>query len=527
MARYLKFDHVSFQFPGMTKTLLTDIDAHFAQGWTGIVGPNGAGKTTLLRLATGELEPTQGAIDHLSTGLYAVQRTDNPPEGLAEFQEAHDAEAMDLRVRLGIQEGWFSRWNTLSHGERKRLQIAVVLWSNPEVLALDEPTNHIDVGARAMLIDALKHYKGVGLLVSHDRELLDTLCSQCLFVYPPKIVMRPGGVTAGMEQDRLEQVSARKQDESAKDASRRLMKAAQAKREQAEHQAAKSKSTKFVKPAKNDHDARAKRQLAKLTGKDASGSKQSANLSQKAREIEASRANLSIRKEYEMGFWLEGSSCSTRGSVLSVPAGEIPLGDGRRLVYPELYVSPTDRIALTGGNGLGKSTLLKRLLPQVNVPTERLISVPQEITAEEAKAILDEARSLPKDRLGFVMTSVSRLGSRPGRLLESEQPSPGEIRKLLLALGVNRGPHLIVMDEPTNHMDLPSIECLEGALSKCPCALILVSHDRVFLDKLTDYTWHLELQPDGVTVKLVVGRREAIPAWDEEDFGLTPESDED
>ena len=217
-----------------------------------------------------------------------------------------------------------------------------------------------------------------------------------------------------------------------------------------------------------------------------------------------------------MGFWLEGSGCSTRNAVLAVPAGEIPLGDGRRLVYPELYVSPTDRIALTGPNGLGKSTLLKRLLQNVNVPPERLISVPQEITVEEAKGILEEARSLPKDRLGFVMTSVSRLGSRPGRLLESEQPSPGEIRKLLLALGVNRGPHLIVMDEPTNHMDLPSIECLEEALSDCPCAMILVSHDRAFLDKLTDYTWNLELQEEGLTVKLVIGRREAAPVWDPE-----------
>ena len=519
MARFLRFEHVSFQYPGMTKALLSDVDAHFSRGWTGIVGPNGAGKTTFLRLATGGLEPSSGTIHHLSTGLYAVQRTDDPPEGLDDFVAAKDPEAIELRVRLGIRDDWHTRWNTLSHGERKRLQIAVVLWSDPEVLALDEPTNHIDSAARAMLIDALKRFNGVGLLVSHDRELLDALCSQCLFVHPPKAVVRPGGVTAGMEQDRLEQESARKMDDHAKDASRRLMKAAQAKREQADHKAALSKSAKHIKPNKNDHDGKAKRQLAKMTGKDAWASKQSAGLNKKAKEIEATRAGISIRKEYEMGFWLEGSGCSTRNAVLAVPAGEIPLGDGRRLVYPELYVSPTDRIALTGPNGLGKSTLLKRLLQNVNVPPERLISVPQEITVEEAKGILEEARSLPKDRLGFVMTSVSRLGSRPGRLLESEQPSPGEIRKLLLALGVNRGPHLIVMDEPTNHMDLPSIECLEEALSDCPCAMILVSHDRAFLDKLTDYTWNLELQEDGLTVKLVIGRREAAPVWDPDGDG--------
>ncbi len=516
MARFLRFEHVSFTYPGMTRMLIEDVDAHFTQGWTGIVGPNGAGKTTFLQLATGGLEPSKGFVHHLSTGLYAVQRTDNRPEGWEDFVEATDGQSVDLKVRLGVRNDWFDRWDTLSHGERKRSQIAVVLWHDPEVLALDEPTNHIDANARLMLIDALKRYKGVGLLVSHDRELLDALCSQCLFINPPHAVLRPGGVTAGMEQDRREQTAARAQDTTAKEAAKRLMKAAQSKLEQAEHTAAVSKSAKHIKPSKKDHDGKAKRNLAKMSGKDSWAVAQSATLAKKAREVEASRAGISIRKDYEMGFWLEGSTCSMRNTVLSVEAGELPLGDGRKLVYPELYVSPTDRIALTGANGLGKSTLLRKLLKSVNVSEDRLISIPQEITAIEAKEILEEVRGLQKEKLGLVMTSVSRLGSRPGRLLESEQPSPGEIRKLLLALGVTRGPHLIVMDEPTNHMDLPSIECLEEALSACPCALLLVSHDRKFLDKLTDYTWNLELQEDGKTVRLQIGRREAVPTWDPE-----------
>jgi ATPase subunit of ABC transporter with duplicated ATPase domains len=109
---------------------------------------------------------------------------------------------------------------------------------------------------------------------------------------------------------------------------------------------------------------------------------------------------------------------------------------------------------------------------------------------------------LPKESLGRVMTSVSRLGSRPGRLLESEQPSPGEVRKLLLALGVDHGPHLILMDEPTNHMDLPSIGCLEEALEECPCALLLVSHDLRFLDGLVEWRWHLVAEGDTVRLRV-------------------------
>jgi ATPase subunit of ABC transporter with duplicated ATPase domains len=95
------------------------------------------------------------------------------------------------------------------------------------------------------------------------------------------------------------------------------------------------------------------------------------------------------------------------------------------------------------------------------------------------------------------MTVVSRLGSRPERLLESETPSPGEVRKLLLAQGITRAPHVIVMDEPTNHLDLPSIECLEKALSGCPCALLLVSHDVQFVEALTQRRWSIEREEDG------------------------------
>jgi ATPase subunit of ABC transporter with duplicated ATPase domains len=93
------------------------------------------------------------------------------------------------------------------------------------------------------------------------------------------------------------------------------------------------------------------------------------------------------------------------------------------------------------------------------------------------------------------MTIVSRLDSRPGRLLESDAPSPGETRKLLLAIGMTYAPHIIIMDEPTNHMDLPSIQCLEEALSNCPCAVVLVSHDKPFLDSLTKANWIISQSP--------------------------------
>jgi ATPase subunit of ABC transporter with duplicated ATPase domains len=203
-----------------------------------------------------------------------------------------------------------------------------------------------------------------------------------------------------------------------------------------------------------------------------------------------------IRKQYELGIWIEGERCG-RDTLFRLHAGTIPLGSARELRYPDLTMLPADRIALTGANGTGKSTLVRLILSTIDLPPERLTCLPQEIDLRSSCDIVAELRRQPCAMLGKIMTVVSRLGSRPARLLESDEPSPGELRKLLLSLGIARQPHLIIMDEPTNHLDLPSIECLEEALEDCPCGLLLVSHDEPFLRRLTRTRWHIAADPSG------------------------------
>ncbi|HEX2099228.1 MAG TPA: ATP-binding cassette domain-containing protein [Candidatus Synoicihabitans sp.] len=499
----LTFQSVEFAHPGMTAPLFSDLTVEFPSGWTGIVGPNGAGKTTLLKVAAGELNAQNGTVRRQGLALYVAQRTDDPPEGLEDFIWAPDATVLKARLRVG--DDWPERWSTLSHGERKRAQIAVALWREPALLALDEPSNHIDAEARRLLVRALAEFTGVGLLVSHDRTLLDELCTQCLVIDPPDAVLRPGGVTEALAQQENEENAARQANDVLRRKENRLQAEAQRRRVIADQKTAASRGSKQKKIPIHDHDGRAQRNLAKLTGKDAYAGKMVAQMRQRAGKVAAQRSEIAVKKRYETGIWVDGASFMPRDFLLRLPAGRLPLGGGRELHFPELAIGGTDRIALTGANGLGKSTLIRQVLSQLQLPAEKCVSVPQEVSAEDSRALLDTVKRLPNDERGRVMTTISRLGSRPARLLESALPSPGEVRKLLLALGIVRGPHLIVMDEPTNHLDLPGILCLEEALADCPCAMLLVSHDEAFLAKITNIDWHLTRDSAGDTRLEITG----------------------
>jgi len=493
---FVRFHNITFAYPSAAEPLFRDLSLHLPRGWSGVVGANGTGKTTLLRLAAGQLRPDTGTVEMPARAVYCPQRTDDVPDRFGQFAGAQTKSAWTIREMLSVEGDWANRWDTLSHGERKRAQIATALWLEPEVLAIDEPTNHLDALARDLVATSLRSFRGVGLLVSHDRELLDSLCTQCVFIDPPDVTVRPGGVTKGAEAARLEQQTAQRQHEQNKRAYEKVRREA-VRREELARQAQSRRSKRHL--AIRDHDAREKKDRARVSGKDGVGGKLRRQLRGQLAGAEERSQTTRVKKQHEIGIWLPGST-SKRNALLELPAGSLPLGEHRRLAYPDLTIRPTDRIALTGVNGSGKSTLVRHLLAKLEVSPGQLTYVPQEIDAGRSRQMLDQVRRLAKDRLGNLMTIVSRLGSRPDRLLASDDPSPGETRKLLLALGMLGAPHIIIMDEPTNHMDLPSIEALEAALADCPCSLLLVSHDRRFLQALTRTTWHIAADPDAAEV---------------------------
>lgn len=490
----LSINTMTFSYDSMIESLFSNVTLHFPEGWTGIVGPNGSGKSTLLLLAAGLLTPVRGSVEGPSHIRYCEQRTDTPPEGLGAFLASKEKGDAVLRDRLGIGDNWLFRWETLSHGERKRAQIGVALHEEPDVLALDEPTNHVDAEARGLLEAALRNFRGIGLLVSHDRDLLDSLCTRCLFLDPPDVVIYTGNYTACAAQREQARISLVHRREQARETLNKLEREFTV-RSQKAARADRERSKRGL--AYRDHDAREKINRGRVTGKDAVHGKRVRQMEGRIRQAEEQLGAVRIKRAAPNGISLDTRRIR-KDTIFYLEPGTLSLGPERALQYPALALRSRDRIALTGSNGTGKSTLIDLCMKAVTIPPERLIYIPQEIPPERAHHAVEEIRNIPAHLRGSIMTIVSRLGSDPERLLRTEEPSPGEIRKLILALGILHSPCCIVMDEPTNHMDLVSVECLEAALDEVECALLLVSHDERFLRRLTSVRWHIESSaPEG------------------------------
>ncbi len=483
---YLRISNVSYTYPGSNQQAISAVSMNLDSGWTAFAGANGCGKTTLLKLATGLQIPDKGSIVSSGTAVYLPQRTDHPPEYMNEFLFDWSSESIRMRDMLEIGDDWGDRWDTLSYGERRRLQIAAAIWTQPSVLALDEPFNHLDTECRSLLIESMKEYHGCGLLVSHDRYAMDLLCTSCALFFPEGIRLYRTGYTSAMkvERDKQENLVGKRKRAGVKylqlkrDARRKMLKA----RTIQAHASGNNISFKDI--CKYNYDGPSRRDS--IVQKAGQRSREAAARADRAKEHMES---IKYRKIYRTGVELSGE-ISTRNYLLDIHPGEIRIGE-TILLYPRLEIRPEDRIALTGGNGAGKTILLGCLCPELNCPSAKLIWIPQEITAEQCSGVLEEVKKLSREDLGQIMTIVRRLGSDPERMLCSEVPSPGEARKLLLALGLAKTPWLVIMDEPTNHMDLPSVECLEEALNDYQGALVLVSHDREFLGNTTSIQWNI------------------------------------
>ncbi|NQT61341.1 MAG: ABC-F family ATP-binding cassette domain-containing protein [Candidatus Marinimicrobia bacterium] len=492
-SRALTIQHLSFKYPEAVEALFTDIGLAFYTGWTGVVGANGCGKSTLLHLINHSLKPDSGDINSPGDVQSVEQRTDQPPPGLVRLSRAEDAQIWSWRAKLGIQPDWFNRWGTISHGERKRLQIAQALSHEPDVLILDEPDNHLDINTKEILLNTLKAFQGIGLIISHDRHLLDALCDHTLFLDEGQPDMRTGGYSAARQELDREQLEHQRQKSVLQKEARKLRRELQRRSEEVSRTAGRRNRGHL---ARGDSDGRAKIGLAIYSGKDKKIGRLKQTLSDRVDKVEARRSAISIKKAHGSGIHL-GGGAGHRAVLIDESAGSISPNDSLAVSWPDLVLERGQCIAITGANGSGKSILLNHLIRRSKLPKSEVLYMPQEIPLSEGSRLLENLHQLSHDEMGQVLTIVRRLGSDPEGLLHGDMISPGESRKLMLALGMSKECSLLVLDEPTNHLDLLAITCLEEALLEWEGGILLVSHDRHLVSKLARTIWTLESEQSG------------------------------
>jgi ATPase subunit of ABC transporter with duplicated ATPase domains len=470
--------------------LFSDVSFELEAGWTGVVGRTGAGKSTLLHLLAGGIAPDAGDVRFEPRNVrcvYCPQSVSVRGEDVSALAAREDGKARKLRAVLRLRQGDVDRWSTLSPGERKRWQIGAALAEEPDVLLVDEPTNHLDADARAFVLEALDAYRGLGLVVSHDRELLDALTTKTLRV-------RGGDVTlvhlpyssarSVWEAEARERIEAH--ERRTRERERIAVRLDDARRAQAKAQASRSSGRRMKGP--RDSDARSVTADFRV----ASAEKRI------GRTVSVLRGALErhddgdvppIERELGGSVFAEYVRARVRHPI-ALDADALCAGPRAVLRDVHVRVARDERIHLAGPNGAGKTTLLRALARAAD--EEHVAYLPQDIPEAEASALLADVRALPRDVRGRVLSIVGALGADPAALLASKSPSPGEAQKLRMALALGRHVWALLLDEPTNHLDLPSIERLERALAAFPGAIVLVSHDATFASRCTQTRWALE-----------------------------------
>jgi len=483
--QHLKLHNISFQYDNSNNQIFTNLNLDFGRGWSSIIGQNGSGKTTLLKLIAKKIKSSRGTISGNQLVYYCEQILDELPEGFEEFRDRYNAKTFQLKELLGIKDEWMYRWETLSFGEQKRIQLAVALFSEPDILLLDEPTNHLDHSTKEIVINTLKSFQNIGILVSHDRELLENLCTTTIIIKNGKTYRYKTSYQIAMDEYKKELEALRKESENQNKKIKALQKNIQFQKEKVSR--TKSRLSKR-EIDKKDSSTKEKINLAKFTGRDQNESKKVDTLNTKYEHLNAGKIKLD--KEYKKGISIQNRISQSSLFPIVLKNGELKLGGEPILSYPDITVNAYDKIGIMGDNGTGKSTFIRYLLSTVE--KKDILYLPQEIDEVLLQELFETINELSNEKKGELFTYVTRLSSNPKKLLDHELPSPGELKKLLIAKAMLENISMIVLDEPTNHMDIDSILALEEALKNYCGTVILISHDRVFLENIVQNIWRIE-----------------------------------
>jgi ATP-binding cassette subfamily F protein uup len=460
---------------------------------TGLIGPNGAGKSTLLKILAGLEKPDEGKVN-VRRGLrvrYLAQRdySAEPPKGATVQEELtlalhglglEDYE-IEIRVEAGMEQAGFlpnQRVDALSGGWRKRLAILSQVLTEPDLLLLDEPTNHLDVEGVQWLEEFLSGLQFSFLMITHDRRFLEAVCNRVIELNKK---YKDGHFSSvGNYSDFIE-----------------------------------NREKLFDAQAQQEESARntVRRELEWLSrGPKARTTKQKARIDRAGGLIENLK-ELEYRNAQDRAASINFSS-SDRQSKLLIDARELQMSrGGKKLFGPmDLLLSPGTKLGLLGGNGSGKSTLLKILAGELS-PTGGQIKRAEGlkvVTFDQHREQLDLNMPLRRalcdsgDKVIFQDRPIHVIGWAERFLFSKEQLdlplsrlSGGEQSRVLIARLMLRPADVLLLDEPTNDLDIASLEVLETSMAEFSGALVLVTHDRYLLDRVSKEILFLDGKGNG------------------------------
>jgi len=492
----LSFDNLTIRIAG--REIIGGATANLPAGRrVGLVGRNGAGKSTLLKVILGQLAPDGGdvswprewkigavaqeapggpeslldtvlAADKERQELLLAAETETEPHALGHIYarlddiDAYSAPARAASILAGLgfsAEEQLRPCSEFSGGWRMRVALAAILFSSPDLLLLDEPTNYLDLEGVLWLEDFLRRYRGTVLIVSHDRDLLDTAAEFILHLEHGKLTLYTGGYSTFV----------------ATRSAKRALDAALAKKQEAAREHMQAFVDRFKAKASKARQAQSRmKMLAKM---------QTIEI-----PVDEHVAPIRIPKAVEASPPLITMHNASVGYEPGKPI----------LAHMSMRFDPDDRIALLGKNGNGKSTLAKLLANKLPLMDGELVRARKWVPGyfaqhqlEELDGALTPIETLSHLRRQLRMEQVrAQLGgfgfSSAKATTKVENLSGGERARLMLALATLDKPNMLILDEPTNHLDIDARTELLNALNDFDGAVILVSHDRRLLEATAD-----------------------------------------
>lgn len=538
----LGLERVSLEFA--TKTIFRNVTQGVFEGdRIGIVGKNGDGKSTLLKLLEGSMDPDSGRVTRRSGLTFGILSQRDPLDDNAtvrqaalenrqDYEWAADSKSREIVEALLGGINLEAKVGTLSGGQRRRADLARLLLHDWDILALDEPTNHLDVLTIHWLAEHLLHRwqdgQGALLLVTHDRWFLDEVCSSMWEVHDGAIDPFEGGYSAYMMQRVERERQADVREERRRNLARKelawLSRGARARSTKQKFHVKQARELIADVPPMRD-TLELKRMATSRLGKQVvdlidvtqifedssnpAGADADIVKSPFSQPTHDGSVTISVDESQAAAQSQESQLSQEESSLKETCAALQKTISGRMLLDNQTWlIGPGDRFGIVGANGAGKSTLLNIIDGSLH-PTKGHVNIGKTVKFAVLSQRLEELEKLGKYKVKEVLSRykpsyiidgkevtpgqlMERLGFKPEQLMTPiADLSGGQKRRMQLLLILLNEPNVLIMDEPGNDLDTDMLAVMEDLLDTWPGTLIVVSHDRYLLERVTDQQFAL------------------------------------